>query len=103
MSRKVKTLVNKKSKYYLGSGLPKDTDLQLSNFDKKYLDFSLTKIEYDLCFGIIQDWIDVYNKTGFRCGRFYPINKRLYFDLGLSCSKHKDDRYKIYIHFKENK
>ncbi len=101
MSNKVKTLIKQKSKYYLGRGLPTDTDLELSNFDLKYLDVSLTKIECDLCFNIIQDWIDVYNKTGYKAGRIYQINKRLMLDLGLSNSKYKDDRFKIYIHFKE--
>jgi len=103
MSKKVKTILSKDSKYYLGSGLPNDTDLELSNFDLKYLEVNLTTIEYNLCKNIIKDFCKVFNNTGYRTGDFYQITKRLYLDLGLTNAKHKekDNRYKIYLHFKE--
>lgn len=99
MSYKVKKLVNKKSKFYLGRCLPDNTIVDLSNYDKSFLDVNLTKIEYNLCLDLIYDWIKVYKNTKFRTGRIYALSNRLWLDLGLSHVKDDDGYYKVYLHF----
>lgn len=109
MSLKLETLVNKKSKYYLGNGIPKDceTDVVLDRVyhrvtkkpfnDREYINI----YEKDVIENCIRMWVNTYLSNGERHRNYIRISKGLSLDMGLSRIRDndykRDNRYKIYI------